>query len=129
MRLQITLRAAVSAIFCLVLFYLVPTALEILLGAIWGPNVYILFGDAVGCAFIAALNWRIGIGLYLVLTFTEKLLLQDGIVDPVLMPWLTDLVPAAALAVMSAAMTASAQTIRSSIRVWDGCSDSYNSGE
>jgi hypothetical protein len=106
---ELYLRAAAAAFWCLIVFYLLPTAVEIGLGAILGSSVYLIFGDAVGCTVLAAFNWRIGVGLYLTLTLTETLLLWNGIVSPRMMPWLTDLVPSATLATMSAAMTISAR--------------------
>jgi hypothetical protein len=109
MRLRIAVRAAAAAFTCLILFYLVPTLIEIALAAIVGPAVAgVIWGDAVGCTFIAVWHRKAGIGLYLALACAEVVFLRTGFIRPSTLPWLTDLVPAAVLAVVAATLTAGA---------------------
>lgn len=92
----------------MILFYLLPTLVEIVIAGVLGDSIAsILWGDAVGCAFIAALHRKAGIGLYLLLAMVETALLSNDLVRPSTMVWLTDLLPAAVLAGIAGIVTVS----------------------
>ena len=85
----------------LVVFYVVPTLIELKLASRAGPFIaYVLVGDSIGCVAIPTLmkiRWRNGLALYVALTTVETLLVESGIVPAQRLAWVTDLVPALVL--------------------------------
>lgn len=92
-RTPLATAALVAAV--LLVFYALPTLLE------WefalSPLGLIAVGDALGCAALAAFNWRRGIALYVVLSALEYAGLNFGFVSMFDLMLLTDAVPAAYL--------------------------------
>src|SRR5262249_7105484 len=106
MQLRAGIRVMGVMVICIVLFYLVPTFIEILIAAIVGDTVAcIVWGNITGCAFLAVFHRKIGIGLYLTLALVESLALWTDLVSASTMFWFTDLLPAAALGGIAATMS------------------------
>jgi len=85
----------------LVVFYIVPTLLELKLAPRAGPFIaFVVVGDSIGCLAIPTLmkvRWRNGLALYAALTAIETLLVGSGAVPAQRLAWVTDLVPALVL--------------------------------
>ncbi len=80
-----------------VLLYAFPTALEVAAVRYAVPALAIvLFGDLVGCAWLATVLRApvVAAVLYVSLTFCELWLHSSGAVRRVFLPWILDLVPA-----------------------------------
>lgn len=104
---------------CILLFYVLPSLIEIRLAPRVGAfNAYVLLGDALGCAVLSLVHRRTGIALYLVLTLMEAVLLRAGYLGVSALAWITDLMPAATLAVLAAMMVATARNTDDEDETW-----------
>jgi hypothetical protein len=107
----IGIRATAAAFVSALFFYVMPTLGEMAVEDSFGPVVVYAFGDAIGCALIAAACWEVGLCLYLGLALFKVLLLQSGAVELSTLHWISDAVPAAVLSVVAASF-ASASHLR-----------------
>lgn len=101
------LRTNVSAVVAFVVAFLViwavPSVLELGLSQRYGMIVYLVAGDAIGCALVAILNWRAAAGLFVGLKLAEWAVVRGKLIPISDLPYLTDLVPALVLAVAATA--------------------------
>lgn len=93
-----------AALAVLVAFYLIPNLVEASLIGVLPPLAIIAAGDAVGCLALSRLSARAAIGTYGVLTTVESLLYFSGALTLERLVWVSDLVPAAMLALFAAAI-------------------------
>ncbi len=75
--------------------YVIPNLGERLLERQIGPFwSYVVLGDLVGCLAIGALTgWKLGVGLYILLSIVETIAYRTHLVSRVAMMWMADLVP------------------------------------
>ena len=88
----------------LVVFYLIPNLVEASLIGVLPPLAIIAAGDAVGCLALSRLSARAAVTTYGVLTVAEGLLYYSGALSIERLVWMSDLVPAAMLALFAAAI-------------------------
>jgi amino acid adenylation domain-containing protein len=107
-------RRAAAILGAMLLFYLIPTGIEIGLAKHLPPvPVYLVVGDLLGCAAIAIFDWKRGLALYSLLTVCELILFRTGFVSFSGIQWLTDLAPTAVISLLIAARSAAPRTPRS----------------
>jgi hypothetical protein len=100
-RVRMVSMVSVLVVVVVGVFYLLPTALEFWLRREGVPSAaLIVFGDLLGCAVIYRIWKRIGVGLYVGLALVECALHFSGL-STALMIWMTDLVPALCLLLIS----------------------------
>jgi hypothetical protein len=92
---------AIAVAVIIVVFYIVPTALEIKLTPILGTPAILFLGDLPGCAGIAVLYRKTGIGLYLALAAAKFGLLKRGLLPIAELSWTADLLPTLALVILA----------------------------
>jgi len=96
-------RTAASILAAILLFYLLPTGIEVGLAKRLPPvPVYFVVGDLLGCAAIAIFNWKRGLTLYLLLSAFEFLLFRTGLISFSVVRWLTDLGSTAVISMLIA---------------------------
>ena len=93
-----------AALAVMVAFYLIPNLVESRLIGVVPPLALIVAGDAVGCLALSRLSLRAAVGTYGVLTSAESLLYYSGVLSLERLVWVSDLVPAAMLALFAAAI-------------------------
>lgn len=88
-----------AAALCALVFYGIPTLLEMLVLPRTGMVFEVIIGDLFGCLLLALSNWKKAFSLYLVLRAVEYFSLSAHIARPAQIVWFSDFVPAVVLSV------------------------------
>ena len=90
--------AALMSAVVMAVLYGVPTILEWKMETWWGMLPTVLFGNLIGCGFIALFDWKRGVALYGTLNLCEWLLVYAAVIPARTAILFADLVPAAIIA-------------------------------
>lgn len=95
---------ALAALAIMVAFYLIPNLIEGWLTSRVPPLLLIATGDTIGCLALSRLSTRVAVATYATMTAAEAVLYASGVLSLNQIVWVSDLVPAAMLALFAAAV-------------------------